>query len=222
VSLGQATTNPAAVGACEAAYAQAAITCTTKQVLAACTGLFVGLQDENQPCGKGGNPSVPGAPACKQTGGPEICLWTAQDTSDPSVAGVCKKMARGKLGDPCVSTCAAGEDCSSDELTDPSDTNVTWCFEADGLYCSYQTTTPSCSSIVAVGSSCAADSEACGGASSCDVDSICRAKSGLGQRCSTNPCLRPYTCGTSNTCEEADAPFADPDIACQGYAPELL
>jgi hypothetical protein len=222
LDLGQATTNPAAVAACEAAYKQAASTCTTKEVLAACTGIFVGLETEGQPCGKGGTPDVPGALACKQTGGPEVCLWTAPNTSDPSVAGMCKKMVHGRLGDVCVSTCVAGDDCSVDELTSPTDTSVTWCFEADGLYCSYQTNTPSCASVVAVGKDCSADSEACGSATYCDINSVCTAKSVLGESCSSTPCVRPYVCGTSNKCETASTPFADPDIACQGFAPELL
>lgn len=222
VALGQASINTTALAACEAAYRQAASTCTTGQVLAACTGILVGLQAENQPCGKGGNPSVPGASACKQTGGPEVCVWTAPDTSDPSVAGVCKKMVHGKLGDTCGSTCELGQDCSSELLTSPGDTDVTWCFEEDGLYCSYQNTPSSCASLTAVGANCAADSEACGSANYCDSNSVCRARAPLGQACMTTPCARPYACSVSDKCEEYNPPFADPDFSCQGYAPELF
>ena len=223
IDLGQATINTVALAACEAAYKEAATTCTTKDVVTACQGILVGVQDENQPCGKGGNPSVTGVPACKKSGGPEICQWTASDLTDPTVAGICKKMVHGKQGDPCVFSCGAGDDCSNDEIANPTDTNVTWCFDDDGLYCSTLISPATCAPIVALGASCQSDPDSCGSANFCDRQTaICKADSTLGQSCSQSPCVSPLVCGSDLNCAQAAIPFANQYGSCQGYAPEFL
>jgi hypothetical protein len=200
------TIDATAIPACEAAYNQAAATCTTAQILTACRTIFVGLQGENQPCGT--------VLACKSTGEPEIC----QSLGSNSTLGVCQKMAHGKAGDRCVSTCWSTEDCSAD-ITTTSEFSVIWCFETDGLFCSGLTNPPyTCVPLTATGGSCIFDTPACGSPNYCDSSSTCRPKATLGQPCtSSRECVDPLGCGSNKTCAPWAAPFAEPVFACKGY-----
>ena len=197
VEKGQASINSAAIPDCEAAYKQAGTTCDLGQVGDACRALFVGLQGEGQPCGT--------VYACASADvQPTICLtlWSA-------TSGTCRKLEHGKTGDHCDGTCAIGEDCLYNAV---GDDNVTWCFEADGLYCSPVTKPqPTCAPLVAVGGDCADEPWSCGAHGYCDSSSLCRRAASLGQQCdsTTEPCDLELSCGPGGTCVVAPQPFAD-------------
>ena len=223
LNMGEVALDSAALAACEAAYKQAATTCTADQVIALCPKIFVGVQGEGQPCGQGGNPGVMGVPACKSTGGPEICQYTG-DSTDPTMTGTCHAMVHGKVGDHCIGSCPSGQDCSTNEYTLPSDVSVTECFESDGLYCSSLAATPyTCVPLVGLGKSCAADSQACGTLNYCDPGTTtCHAAATVGQSCATTSCLPSLTCGADNKCAPWSSPFADTDFTCKSYPPGLI
>jgi hypothetical protein len=223
LNMGEVALDGAALAACEAAYKQAATTCTADQVIAVCPKIFVGLQGEGQSCGQGGDPGVFGAPACKSSGEPEVCQYTG-DSTDPKMTGTCHAMVHGKVGDHCIGSCPSGQDCSTNEYTTPSDLSVTECFESDGLYCSSLDPTPyTCRPLVGLGKSCAADSQACGTLNYCDpATSTCRAAATAGQSCATTNCLSSLTCGSDNKCAPWSSPFADPDFTCKSYPPGLM
>lgn len=209
VDKGEMTINAAAIPACEAAYNQAAVTCTTEQIEAACWGLFVGLQDEDQPCGT--------ALACKSMGEPVICKFVGN--YNPNTLGVCHKIVHGKAGDPCLSSCWIGNDCSSDVMNAlQSEENFTLCFEAEGLYCSRMADVPStCIPLATAGESCAADPGLCGTLNNCDPSFTCTPPATLGQSCASTACLYSLTCGSDNTCTTWTNPFVESHFTCESY-----
>jgi len=218
VSMGEASINPTAVTACQAAYDEAASSCSAKTVRTACTDILVGKQGENAPCGKGGNPGVSGGLGCNRTDGPTVCLWTG-DSSDPGVTGICHKVPHGEKGDPCAFTCETGTDCSFEQLGGPSDTLITLCFESDGLFCSSETGSLSCQPLVAPGGSCGANPDVCGSTSYCDsVTNTCKAASTAGQSCLYSSCLRQLSCGADKKCVEPFWELATDYDSCAGIA----
>jgi hypothetical protein len=205
VDMGEMTIDATAIPACEAAYNQAATTCTTAQILTACWAIFVGLQGENEPCSN--------VHSCKSTGE----LMTCQFVSSSSTFGSCQKIVHGKAGDRCNFTCESSENCLHDvTVTSTSEASVTFCFEADGLFCAGPPYT--CVPLTAMGGSCIFDSLTCGSLNYCDSSSTCRPKATLGQPCtSSRECVDPLGCGSDKTCAPWAAPFAEPVFACQGY-----
>jgi hypothetical protein len=205
VDEGEMTIDATAVPACEAAYNQAATTCTTAQILTACQKMFVGLRGENQPCST--------VLSCKSTGEPQICLLVGS-TSNP---GSCRNIMHGKAGDPCGSTCWSSDDCSYDVVgTSASEARTTYCFEADGLFCSGLP--PTCVPLTAIGGSCIIDSPSCGSLNYCDSSSTCRPAAPLGQPCtSRSECVGDLYCGSDKKCASWANPFAEPVFACKGY-----
>jgi hypothetical protein len=218
VSMGEASINPTAVAACQAAYDEATSSCSAKTVRTACTDILVGKQGENAPCGKGGNPGVSGGLGCNRTAGPTVCLWTG-DSSDPGVTGICHKVPHGERGDPCAFTCETGADCSFEQLGGPSDTLITLCFESDGLFCSSETGSLSCQPLVALGNSCDSNPDACGSTNYCDsVTNTCKAASTAGQSCLYSSCLRQLSCGADKKCVEPFWELATDYDSCAGIA----
>ena len=205
VDKGEMTIDATAIPACEAAYNQAATTCTTAQILAACRRIFVGLQGENESCGS--------AWACKSTDEPVVCQFVDSSWT----LGSCQKLVHGKAGDHCTSTCEITENCSAWDVG-----SINWCFEADGLFCSGLANPPyTCVPLTAIGGSCIVDSPSCGSLNYCDSSATCRPKATLGQPCtSSRECVDPLGCGSDKTCASwanAGDPFAEPVFACKGY-----
>jgi hypothetical protein len=206
VDMGEMTIDVTAIPACEAAYRQAATTCTTAQILTACRGMFVGLQGENEPCSDG--------LACKSTGEPQVCVFVGSS----STLGSCQRIVHGTAGGPCGSTCWSSEDCWDEvSTTSTIEAAVTFCFEADGLFCpGYPPRT--CVPLTAIGESCIIDTPVCGSLNYCDSSSTCRPAATLGQPCTSSAeCVRSLGCGPDKKCVSWAGPFAEPVFACRGY-----
>jgi hypothetical protein len=218
VGLGEATIDNKVVAACKAAYDEAASSCSATKVYSACTGILVGKQAENAPCGKGGDPEISGVGACDHSAGAMACVWTG-DYTDPAVTGTCRRVVHGKTGDPCQSTCESGEECSF-ALMGPNDTLITLCFEDEGFFCGAAGTGQvSCQPLVAQGGSCSADSYACKGTDYCDdVSKTCKAGNTAGQSCLYSGCQRPLVCGADKKCVEPFWDLASENVSCQGIS----
>ena len=219
VNKGTATIDTTALASCVAAYNLTATSCTFSALMTGCNGVFVGTKGENDPCGVGGNPSTPGVNECKRSGGVELCVWT-EDSSDPTVTGTCHKAPHGKNGDACASSCPSGQDCSADFYTSPGPGPVI-CFEDDGLYCNWATSTGTCAPIVAQGGSCSDDPSACASTTYCDsaaATPTCKAAGTLGQPCSLSgsACLSHYSCGPDGKCAEPAFAY---ESTCAGSPP---
>ena len=216
VEKGQASVNPAVAAACEAAYAQVGATCDARPMLAACRGLFVGLQGENQPCDRG--------EACAEpsSGEPTVCLGVGKPPQRS-----CHTLERGQAGDICDCTCPLDENCSLSLVwdVDPGhEPSITCCFQADGLYCSQVLGKPhTCAPLAAVGESCTTDPDACGWTYAyCDPTDICQPNATFGQPCGEKIlCDWELECGPEGTCTAPrPTPFAD-YLTCTGQPPNL-
>ena len=217
-SIGEASIDTTAVAACQAAYDEAADSCSAKAVRSACTNILVGKQSESALCGRGGNPTIFGGMACDHTAGATACLWTG-DTNDPAVTGICLKIPHGKKGDPCLYTCESGVECSFEQMGGPSDTLITLCFEDEGLFCSGETDPASCQPSVAQGGSCDSRPDACKSTDYCDsVSKTCKAASTAGQSCLYSSCLRQLSCGADKKCAEPFWELATEYGSCAGIA----
>jgi hypothetical protein len=198
IDTGGVTVNAPALAKCLAAYQDAATTCDENLVVSACTGVFSGTKAAGEPCANGSE--------CNTAQGPTTCLFVGDNTSP----GVCKLTLHGKSGDACVSTCPTSGDCSY-ETYGAADSPLTWCFEAEGLYCDFSSTT--CQPLVALGKACSF-SDACGSGNLCDL--VCKKGVKLGQSCAVNACINELECSPdSGTC--VDPPFAN-DSVCMGYS----
>jgi hypothetical protein len=218
VNQGTETIDNTALESCIAGYNQTATTCAFNPLVSACKGVFVGTEAEGASCGVGGVPMISGSGECKASGGAELCVWTG-DVNVSTASGICKTPARGKSGDPCATSCAINQDCTTDLIAAPG-TPTTVCFEADGLYCTSSSTSV-CAPIVAVGGSCAADSSSCTSTSYCDSSGTtptCRAAGTLRQACGTagTMCLSSLICGTDNKCDDPGFAFSS---TCSGIPP---
>jgi hypothetical protein len=197
VASGAITLDPTALAACRAAYTQAATSCTENPVVSACQNVFVGTRAENEACSNGQE--------CKRDQGPVTCLITTQN----GTSGVCKKIPHGKAGDACSFDCEKGEDCSSTTYG-VADSNITLCFEEDGLYCDTSSDAAKCAPILALNAPCTGF-DACGSANFCET--TCQKLSTLGEPCGEE-CLEVLEC-IDNQCQSP--PFAS-DSICMGYS----
>jgi len=196
IDTGGVTVNAAALAKCLAAYQQAATLCDENPVIAACQGVFSGTKAVGEPCNNGTE--------CNAAQGPTTCLFV-DNTAGP---GVCKRTVHGKAGDACVSSCATTGGCSY-ETYGAADSLLTWCFEADGLYCD---SSLKCAPLVSIGQSCGSD-DACGSGNTCYL--VCKKGAALGQACETTACVHGLECSPdSGTC--VDPPFASESV-CSGY-----
>ncbi len=180
LEMGTVTIDQAGLAACLTAYQQAAMKCEEIPVLSACRGLVHGTQKEHEKCLQVGE--------CAHAQGEAVaCVVEGQDATE----GVCAKVVHGKVGDACLITCNQGDDCSFTSYgAAPSD--VVYCFEQDGLFCSSES--GHCAAITALGAPCASDD--CGSANYCDT--TCKKRSGLGEPC-TQTCLSSLQC-MNNQC----------------------
>ena len=197
VEQGTVEVDSAALARCKAAYQQAASACDQSAVINGCQGVFLGTKNENEPC----NNSY----ECKRDQGPMTCLFV-----DNATPGACKKVPHGKSGDACTSTCRTGDDCSS-QTYGAADSNLTMCFEADGLYCDYLGDSVVCKPLVALGGDCST-SDACGTLGVCDT--TCKASGGLHAPCGAG-CRHDLQC-IADQCEEPSLTIGS---SCLGYPP---
>jgi hypothetical protein len=197
VASGAITLDPTALAACRAAYTQAATSCTENPVVSACQNVFLGTRGENEACSNGQE--------CKRDQGPVTCLITTPN----GTSGVCKKIPHGKAGDACSFDCETGEDCSSTTYG-VADSNITLCFEADGLYCDTSSDSGKCAPILALDAPCNGF-DSCGSANFCET--TCQKLSTLGEPCGQE-CLEVLEC-IDNQCQSP--PFAS-DSICMGYS----
>jgi len=175
LNRGAATIDQAGLAGCLAAYQQAATKCEANSVLSACQGLVHGTRKEKEKCADVGE-------CAHDTGEVVACVIADQSATE----GVCAKVPHAKLGDSCASTCRIGDNCSFTSFG-VSDTGNTYCFEQDGLYCSFEDS--KCVAITPLGSACTYDD--CGSANYCDT--TCKKRSGLGDSC-TQTCLSSLQC----------------------------
>jgi hypothetical protein len=215
VDKGTVIIDQTALAACIAAYNQTATACTVNNLAPACRGVFVGTKAEGEPCGYAGEPRTEGAHECKASGGPEMCVW-GDELAVPGGTGTCHKAPHGKIGDPCFSSCASGDDWLSDPIHMTSVPTV--CFEDDGLYCT-QSSNAVCAPIVAKGGYCTVDS-ACASASFCDSNTqTCMTAGTFGQSCAANglQCSQDLACDANNQCTEPVFSFDNDPHLCSGW-----
>jgi hypothetical protein len=198
VDQGTVTVDSAALARCLAAYEQAANACDENTLITACQGVFLGTKGLNEPCTN--------SYECKRDQGPMSCLFVDNQTT-----GTCKKVPHGKSGDSCVYSCRTGDDCSS-QTYGLADSNLTLCFESDGLYCdTFADAGAVCKPIVSTGGACDS-SDACGTLGVCYT--TCQPSGVLHGACGMG-CRHDLTC-TGGTCED---PSFDVGSICDGYAP---
>jgi hypothetical protein len=203
VAGGTVEVDSAALSACVSAFEAAATGCVLTDVLTACRGILRGTLDDGDACAD--------VMECDRSAGPMVCKKLQQGTADPDI-GVCTPPPRGTLGDPCGSSCEEGQECSTTSSS-PDDTYpITFCFEADGLYCPLG---ESCAAIVPDGGECSYD-QTCGSDGFCL--SSCEPLADEGDTCQFN-----YGCQAGLACvagECAREPFANGDT-CIGHPPSF-
>ena len=205
VNKGTAQLDATAFPACVAAYQAAATSCLLGDILTACKNIYVGTKDENEACTT--------VVDCRHDQGVAVTCLTVQVGDVTPDSGVCRRIPHGKRGDACVSDCAIGDSCLTDTLTGPGNTNLTFCFEQDGLFCSFDTVT--CVPLVASGGACQSDHD-CAAANYCDT--TCQKRAPLGQTCAfTSGCEKDLVC-SDDTRKCAQQPLAS-DYVCMGYPP---
>src|SRR5262249_36572742 len=152
VGQGTVLLDAQAVAACAAAYQRAATACTIGDVLTACQGVFVGTKADGEPCAT--------LYECRRDQGPATCLKILTGDTTPAL-GICRRAPHASGGDPCVFSCQAGDDCSTETIPGSPDPPLALCFEADGLYCSTAGDTPVCAPLAADGAACDSGSDVC-------------------------------------------------------------
>jgi len=202
IKAGHVTIDSTALARCKAAYMSSTDQCNLNAIVAACDGVFVGHQQVGEPCIGGYD--------CDRSTDTMTCLIT--DTSGAQPVGTCQKVPHAKLGEPCFSTCRAGEDCSSSTQGIAKPEDLALCFEDEGFYCDSNETTPVCKALLALGADCSeASFDACGSHAECNT--TCEKVSDLGESCGS--CFHSYQC--------IDGKCADPDWAtdstCMGFPP---
>jgi hypothetical protein len=200
IQAGTITADPAVLARCEAAYS-GADQCNLNAIVAACQGLLLGTRGVGESCKVGFD--------CDRSSGTMTCLVT--DGSNPDALGACLEVPHGALDEPCVATCATGEECSS--TTYGVGATYADCFEEDGLYCASGSTTSVCQAIIPLGGTCGADTQ-CGSEAHCDI--TCQALSQLGEDCGFG-CRHELQCSAAGKC--VDPTWADPEFGCKGWAP---
>ncbi len=200
---GNVEVDSTALAACVTAFEAAATECVLTNVLTACRGILRGTLDDGDACSD--------VMECDRSAGPMVCKKLQQGTADPDI-GVCTPPPRGTLGDPCGSSCQEGQECST-TTSSPDDTYpISFCFEADGLYCPLG---EACAAIVPDGGECAYH-QACGSDGFCL--SSCESLAGAGETCQFN-----YGCQSGLACVEGECapePFAN-SYTCVGHPPSF-
>jgi hypothetical protein len=199
IQSGAIALDPEALTRCQAAY-QGPDQCNQNAVVNACGDVFVGMQAEDDICH--------GVYDCDRSQGANTCLVT--DSTDGVLTGVCKKVPRGVLDGPCLSTCRAGYDCSS--TTQGAAAPGTLCFEEDGLFCDYSEDASVCRAIATLGEPCTGFDD-CGTLAYCDE--TCQARSALGEPCGSG-CQPKLQCGDDGTCRD---PSWATEYGCSGHPP---
>ncbi len=203
VAGGTAEVNAPALAACVTAFEAAATDCVLTGVLTACRGILVGTLDEGEPCTDGME--------CDRSSGPMVCKKLQQGTPDPDI-GVCTTPPRGMLGDPCGSSCAEGQECSGTSSAPDDSFPLTFCYEADGLYCPGG---ESCAAILPEGEDCFVSQE-CGSDAFCST--TCEPLAAEGESCMYNYGCPPGLACVSGQCEKE--PFAN-SSTCVGSVPSF-
>jgi hypothetical protein len=203
VERGTVEVDSVALSACVSAFEAAATECVLTDVLLKCRGILRGTLDDGDACTD--------VMECDRTAGPMVCKKLQEGTADPNI-GVCATPPRGTLGEPCGTSCEEGEECSTTSSS-PDDTYpITFCFEADGLYCPIG---DSCAAILPDGGECTYD-QACGSDGFCV--STCESLSGLGEVCQFNYGCQPGLACVGGEC--AAEPFANSNT-CIGSPPSF-
>ncbi len=212
LSKGTVLVNEPALAACTSAYEAAATGCTINAIRAACRRVFVGLRTEGQACG---GTSKFGAVECKPVDGTATCYRPQGDT-EPTSAGTCVSVPRGKNGDACSMTCQKGETCIVDMLGEGAPFPAT-CFEEDGLFCSMASNPTVCKPLLHIGDTCKWEGNPCGSGNYCNwMDNTCAPAGKLGESCRDRTCSEDLMCGEGQTCVEL--PLAS-DSLCKGFPP---
>jgi hypothetical protein len=177
VDSGDVTVDSAALAACIVAYENARTDCNGDLVVQACQGVYVGTKSDGQRCSND-------VAECLHDQGPIVCLLPSGAT------GVCKLIPHGKSGDPCLTTCQSGKECSFTDFGE-ADAIITMCFEQDGFYCD-TSDNPTCKPIVPLGGSC--DGNNCGPSAFCDKGGTCNTL------CSIADCTTPRSLTNATVC----------------------
>lgn len=201
LAAGFMTVDPEALARCLAAYS-GPDQCNMIVVWAACRDVLVGTRALDETCRQGSD--------CDPASGETTCLIL--DGSDPNPLGTCIAAPRGKVGEACVSTCTAGESCSS--TTYGVGDTYSLCFEDDGLYCAYVGPGYVCQELVPLGDECPGTGQECGSDALCEI--TCQSLGKAGESCVPG-CRSELQCGTDGKCFEPT--WADPDFGCKGWAP---
>jgi hypothetical protein len=124
--------------------------------------------------------------------------------------GACQLPPRGKVGDPCFSTCAANRNCSSTYTTSEPNPPISLCYEADGLFCDSSAIDRRCAPLPTLGAACSFE---CGSGLFCDSTSVCAARKIVGA-----VCAQSRECATGLACVSGfcGAPVIATQKACSG------
>lgn len=197
IDQGAVTVDSAAFARCQAAYQQAATNCDENTLLTACQGVYLGTKHAGEACTN--------SYECQRAQGPMSCLFVGDAT-----IGTCKNVPHGKSGDACVFSCRTGDDCSF-QTYGLADSNVTLCFEADGLYCDISADIAVCKPIVPTGGACSGG-DACGTLGVCET--TCQPSGVLHGPCGAG-CRHDLQC-IAGMCED---PSLTVGGTCDGYPP---
>jgi hypothetical protein len=179
IGSGAVTVDMTAVSRCRAVYADASNACNMNVLVEACEDIFVGHRGVDESCTGGYD--------CDRSGDDMSCMFlTGSDT-----LGVCKKIVRAGLDEPCDFFCRAGEDCSGS--TYGTIDSVSFCYEDDDLFCEYLESGSVCRPIVAVGEACDSGSsfDVCGSRARCE--GTCVRLNDYGEECGSG-CISRFTC----------------------------
>jgi len=198
IQSGAVRIDATALSACVSAYQQAVDSCQEIPAFAACRKVFVGTRKPGESCTDSGA-------ECSNEQGPSTCLITTSKGHE----GVCKSNARGHSGDACLYTCRDGDTCGG-VTYGAGDTELTICFESDGLYCDYDDNgNSSCKPIKKVGDACTVTDQ-CGSKAYCET--TCKRIGMEGETCGM--CRHDLTCN-NGTCQSPTIKQAN---ACDGYS----
>ena len=192
-----------ALEACIEAYENAATTCAETGIAMACRGLLAGTKGPGEPCAD--------FEECDRRDGPAICQFTGNDP-----AGECTPLIHAEEGEPCEADCQTRTECSGNEGGVTTGPRV-YCFEAEGLYCSYASGTAACRAIRAIGEECE-NGTACGAEGRCkqtsssSVERTCVLGLELGKECQT---LDRVACENELWCDGPSS--ADGVGVCRAY-----
>ncbi len=122
-------------------------------------------------------------------------------------SGRCRILTRGKAGDACFGTRAAG---GTDELVKPADGPLALCAISEGLYCSAKT--GNCTARADVGVACEGSDVSCVDGAWCPTtSSLCVERTDAG-----TPCEDTYECASGSQCSNDDEGGA----ACTAFVAE--